>query len=194
MKVLALSPHTDDIELGCGGYLTKLHEQGHEINVLVYSHIYNGVDLIGEWERSMLTGGFKGEVKNYPTREFYSRRSWILQEAVEWGIPDLVLLPSSSDTHQDHRVVHEGGVRAFSKECSVLAYELPWNCRAFKPNYFVELKRKHLSGKLKLLDCFESQRKRPYFDKRFIEGWARTRGQQIKKEFAEAFEVITWID
>ena len=38
--------------------------------------------------------------------------------------PDLVLLPASSDTHQDHNTVYTEGFRAF-KHASILGYELP---------------------------------------------------------------------
>jgi len=36
-KVLALAPHTDDVELGCGGFLSKLKKQGVVIDVVVFS-------------------------------------------------------------------------------------------------------------------------------------------------------------
>jgi LmbE family N-acetylglucosaminyl deacetylase len=108
---------------------------------------------------------------------------------------DLVLIPSKSDIHQDHKVIYEEGVRAFSKHCNVLSYDLPWNCRGFEPNYFVELGPYEMKEKWNMIGCYKSQLelKRPYFDRQFIRGSARMRGQQIGAEFAEAFEVVTWI-
>ena len=32
-KVLALAPHTDDIELGCGGFLSKLNNENPNIEI-----------------------------------------------------------------------------------------------------------------------------------------------------------------
>ena len=199
MKVLALSPHTDDIELGCGGYLTKLHEQGHEIVCIVFSDCFNIWDLPLKEEcfksLSLITG--KVEILHFPVRKF--DRQLVLDNMIiykENFNPDLVLIPSQHDTHQDHKVVYEEGVRAFNRDCNLLSYELSWNCRGFKPNFYVDLQHKHLQGKLKMLSCYKSQIElhRPYFDPELIKGLARSRGLQIKREFAEAFEVITWID
>ena len=35
--VLALAPHTDDIEFGCGGTLARLLEEGAEVHCAVFS-------------------------------------------------------------------------------------------------------------------------------------------------------------
>ena len=193
MRVLALSPHTDDIELGCGGYLTKLHEEGHEIDVVAFSD-GDQEGIYDEHKMSVQTiNACSLREPIFPVRSIGMYRRDILEYLCRLNY-DLVFIPSLSDVHQDHRVIHEEGVRAFSKRCNLLAYELPWNCRCFNPNYFVTLKYKHLHGKLKMLECYKSQKHREYFDMNFIEGLARVRGQQIKTEFAEAFEVITWID
>ena len=37
MKYLLLAPHTDDIELGCGGTVLKLLEEGNEVHWVVFS-------------------------------------------------------------------------------------------------------------------------------------------------------------
>lgn len=199
MKVLALSPHTDDVELGCGGYLTKLHEGGHDISVGVFATKFHGQDLETESFNSLMHVTPQPIYGAFEVRRFSRDRQVALDSMIKLRkqlSPDLVLLPSSSDIHQDHQVIHEEGVRAFSKDCSVLGYEMPWNCRDFCPTFYAELRQKHLTGKWKMLECYRSQIElgRPYFQRRFIDGWARMRGQQIKREFAEAFEVITWID
>jgi LmbE family N-acetylglucosaminyl deacetylase len=198
VKVLALSPHTDDIELGCGGYLSKLHEQGHEIICLVFSDCsseWGHLPLRSECAKSLSYISSKIHIGDYQVRKF--DRQLILDSMIDFRdefSPDLVLMPSEADVHQDHRIVYEEGVRAFSRDCNVLSYELVWNCRGFKPSFYVELQEKHLKEKLDMLSCYKSQIElhRPYFDEELIRGFARTRGLQIKKLFAESFEVITW--
>ena len=37
MKYLLLAPHTDDVELGCGGTVKKLLSQGHDLYWVVFS-------------------------------------------------------------------------------------------------------------------------------------------------------------
>lgn len=198
MKVLALSPHTDDIELGCGGYLSKLHEQGHEIICLVFSDCsseWGHLPLRLECANSLSHISNQINIGDYQVRKF--DRQLVLDTMISFRdeySPDLVLLPSVVDVHQDHRVIYEEGVRAFSRNCNVLSYELAWNCRGFKPTYYVELKEDHILNKLKMLSCYKSQiaLHRPYFDEELIRGFARVRGLQVKKLFAESFEVITW--
>ena len=43
-----------------------------------------------------------------------------------WHKIDLVVLPNSTDVHQDHQVINREGIRAF-KHSSILGYELVWN-------------------------------------------------------------------
>ena len=200
MKVLVLSPHTDDAELGCGGYLTKLHEEGAEIVVAVFSDCSNiwTLPLMEECEISLKHINAGVIIGDYPLRGFHGAREVILSSIVEikTGTPwDLVLCPSSTDIHQDHQVVHQEAVRAFRRDTNLLAYELPWNTRGFNPTYFVELQEKHIQGKLRMLSEYRSQIElnRLYFEHERVRGQARGRGLQIKKEYAEAFEVINWI-
>ncbi len=106
--------------------------------------------------------------------------------------PDLVFLPSSYDTHQDHQTIHNEGFRAF-KNCSILGYEQPWNNATFKTDVFIILSHLDLENKMTALDCYKSQVSRFFFDSDFIYSLAKTRGVQIGEEYAEAFEMIRWI-
>lgn len=195
MRILALSPHTDDIELGCGGYLSRLGEYGHSIYTACFSHVYNGVDLEGEHMNSVKKiGSAASTVYDFKTREFDRQGVLDVMIDLKKGInPEMVLCPSLGDIHQDHKVVAEEAVRAFSKDCTVLSYELTWNCRDFTPNYYVMLKLRHIDHKLEMMRCYESQKDRPYFNEHFIEGLAKVRGQQIRVKLAEAYEIITII-
>src|SRR5881628_1019942 len=37
VRALVLSAHTDDAEIGCGGYLARLLEEGTEVHALIFS-------------------------------------------------------------------------------------------------------------------------------------------------------------
>jgi LmbE family N-acetylglucosaminyl deacetylase len=105
--------------------------------------------------------------------------------------PDTVLIPSSSDLHQDHQVLRNEGLRAF-KDRTLWGYELPWNHITFSAQAFVVLQERHLCAKWKALACYESQLalNRPYFTAEFMNGLARVRGTQVREQFAEAYEVM----
>jgi LmbE family N-acetylglucosaminyl deacetylase len=197
-KVLVLSPHTDDSELGAGGYLAKLAEEGAEITSVTFSTEFHGLDLEEEWMEAVSVAACDWRSFGFRVRQFDKSRQAILETMVRLRdeyAPDLVFIPSKSDVHQDHSVIYAEALRAFSKQCCVLSYELPWNTRKFEPNYFTELSGAHLDLKNWMLKKYKSQLKlnRPYFDPKFTEALARTRGQQIRKEYAEAFEVVNWI-
>ncbi|RLJ00927.1 MAG: PIG-L family deacetylase [Candidatus Aenigmatarchaeota archaeon] len=207
MKILLLSPHTDDVELGAGGMVVKLLEQKHEFKWVVFSICEDAVPprmpkntLKKEFLKSCNLLGIKDyKIFNFKNKLFQEDRQKILDNLViiknEFK-PDLVICPSFSDIHQDHRIIAEECFRCFKKDAAILGYEFPWNCRNFSGNYFSKLEKRHLEKKMEILKCYDSQIKleRNYFSKEFIFGLAKVRGVQCNSEYAEAFEVIRWMD
>ncbi len=203
-RALVLAPHTDDAELGCGGTLARLLEGGTEVHAMVFSTASDSLPedkppdtLKQEFFAAADVLGLDRErcyVYDYTVRRLSYSRQEVLEEMVRVRRsvePDLVLLPSGHDLHQDHKVVHTEGLRAF-KEVTVLGYELPWNHISFDATAFVTLEPRHLEAKWNALQAYKSQFElgRPYFSRSFIEGLARVRGTQVKVEIAEAFEVL----
>jgi LmbE family N-acetylglucosaminyl deacetylase len=141
--------------------------------------------------------GIKGGnlfVLKYPVREFPKRRQDILENMINFNQeiqPDLVMLPSTFDTHQDHQVVMQEGFRAF-KKTTMLGYEIPWNNLTFNTNAFIFLEKRHVDLKINALACYISQLGRNYVTEEFIRSLATTRGAQIGTKYAESFEVIRW--
>lgn len=194
---MALSPHTDDADLGAGGTLARLMEEGHEVWCVAFSAAYKQ-RLVDEFRAASEVLGIERQrvrIRDFRTRFFPEQRQEILQSMIDLGKevkPNLVLGPSSLDTHQDHKVIADEMIRAF-KTTSVLGYELPWNNLSFETRAFVELSEAQMQKKLAALVCYESQQYRTYLNVEFLTGLARTRGTQIQKLYAEAFEVIRWI-
>ena len=109
--------------------------------------------------------------------------------------PDLVIIPSLNDSHQDHKTVAEESLRVFRHNISIISYEEPWNHIKFEPRFFIKLNKKHLDYKINALKKYKTQKKfrRFYFDYELIESLARVRGSHIASKYAEAFEVIKLI-
>lgn len=203
-KILVLAPHTDDAELGCGGTMARFHDEGSEIYVAAFStaraSLPEGADpdmLKKEFLASMKILGLPDEqlfVYDYEVRMLSYHRQEVLEEIVKLNqliSPDLVLIPSGSDLHQDHQVIHNEALRAF-KDVSIWGYELPWNHVTFSTQAFVTLTQAHLDKKWEMMTTYESQfqKQRAYFTKEFMEGLARVRGVQVREPYAEAFEVV----
>jgi LmbE family N-acetylglucosaminyl deacetylase len=131
----------------------------------------------------------------FKVRHFPEYRQQILQTLIDLRTelqPDIILLPSLNDIHQDHQVISNEGLRAFKKS-SILGYEMPWNNIVFETRCFVELQERHLALKIAALNKYASQQHRAYLSADFIRGLAITRGTQFESNYAEAFEVVRWI-
>lgn len=203
-RVLVLCPHTDD-EFGCAGAILRFLEAGCEVHYVAMSRCEESVPkgfpedvLEGECRACASALGIAPEhVEVWPfrVRHFPAFRQEILERLVALRrdfSPDLVLVPSSFDTHQDHHTVYEEGFRAF-KHSSLLGYEMPQNLGSFSHSAFIHLKDHHVSGKIEALGWYKSQLFRPYATPDFIRSLARVRGMQAGADYAEAFELIRLI-
>ncbi len=204
-KILVLGPHTDDGEFGCGGTIARFIEEKRDVYYATFSLAEESVPeglpkdiLLTEVQKSSKVLGIKDEnllIYRYPVRKFAQYRQEILEDLVKLKKdldPDLVLMPSQHDLHQDHYTIAAEGLRAF-KFTSILGYEMPWNNINFETRSFIYLKEKHIDIKLKSVQCYRSQTGRKYANADFIKGLAKTRGVQCGVDFAETFEVIRWI-
>lgn len=206
-KILLLSPHTDDVELGCGGSVAKFIERGDEILWVAFSVAEDSLPegmpkdtLAREFEKVVKDYGLgedQREILEFRVRHMSEYRQEVLDHLVRVRTkfqPDIVIGPSMHDYHQDHQVVANEMVRAFKSSASIICYELPWNNVRFDSQLFVTLEERHIEMKWKALQEYYSQmvNRRGYFEREFIFGMARTHGVQCNNRFAEAFEVIRW--
>jgi len=202
--VLILGPHPDDGEFSSGGTICKMLESGIDIHYAVFSMC----------EKSIPKGFAPGSIKNelfeatnflgikkenlhlfdYEVRVFPQYRQEILEDLIILRAklkPDLVMLPSSTDIHQDHKTIYEEGVRAFKNSC-LLGYEMPWNNFTFNSNLFVTLQERHLSKKIETLKFYKTQEGRSYSSEEYTRSLMKFKAIQIQEELAETFEIIRW--
>ncbi|MBI5526070.1 MAG: PIG-L family deacetylase [Deltaproteobacteria bacterium] len=200
-KVFVLCPHTDD-EFGCAGTIARLVDAGAAVRYLALSRCEESVPagypadiLFRECMAATRALGIAAEyveVGSFKVRHFPRDRQDILEKlhcVSDAYRPDLVLLPSSFDMHQDHRTVFEEGFRAF-KHATLLGYELPQNLISFNNTAFVALSDRYVRKKIAALSRYRSQAHRPYSNEDFVKGLARMRGVQCGAPYAEAFEAI----
>lgn len=204
-KAIVISPHVDDGEMGCGGTMAKLVEEGVTVYYVAFSIAETSVQegfpkdiLATEVKKAARILGISLDhlfVYRYPVRNFPQYRQDILEELVKIRNkinPDLLLMPCQHDIHQDHQVIFQEGLRAFN-HTSILGYEMPWNNLTFNTSAFVNLEAKHIDKKVNALSHYQSQQHRSYMDEDFIRDLSRVRGKQIGVEYAEAFQAIRWM-
>lgn len=201
-RVLLLSPHTDDVELGCAASVSKFLESGYDVITVLGSSCKESLPanlppdtLIREFNNSMKVLGVQDFFfLDLPVRYFPEHRQLILEKLVEYNKkikPTLIMLPCSNDIHQDHSVFHNEGLRAF-KFCKILGYELTWNTQNSVHSCHIKIEQRHLDKKIECMRSYESQKNRPYFSEDFIRSLAKIRGIQAGSELAESFELIKW--
>lgn len=204
-NVYVLAPHTDDGELGAGGTIAKLIELGANIFYFAFStaadsvpegfpkdilktEVLNATKKLGIPSKNVI-------IYDYQVRKLNYSRQEILEDLMSHRkklTPDLVLMPSLNDIHQDHATIAQEGLRAF-KGCTILGYELIWNNLTFNTTSFVTLDEKHIQIKCDALKEYKSQAKRNYLSEDFIFSLAKSRGVQIGTQYAESFEVVRMV-
>jgi LmbE family N-acetylglucosaminyl deacetylase len=199
LKVIAIAPHIDDVELGAGATIHHLNKNnqvyyvGLSLPPLVDSHT-----LLEEFHESSRILGLDPErviLRNFNPRNLFDARGDILQLFFDLNKdlkPDLVLIPNSQDIHQSHEVVFAEARRAF-KYITVLGYELPWNSLDFSMDVFITVDREDVEAKVAAVNAYRTQKNRMFFSNDIVGDLARVRGKQIGREYAECFELTRLI-
>lgn len=204
-RVLVLGPHTDDGEWGAGASIARWIRLGHQVWYAAFSAAEESVrpDFSPDVLRTEILDASSElrippenlRVLHHKVRYFPRDRQDILEEMIRLRReinPTLVVLPSSYDTHQDHKVISEEGFRAF-KRSSILGYEIPWNNRKIDLTYFQEIDEIDLNSKVRAIAAYKSQVFRNPQYEEFIRSLATQRGFQVGCRYAEAYEVIRWV-
>jgi LmbE family N-acetylglucosaminyl deacetylase len=161
MRVLAVAPHPDDIEIGCAGALIKLAKAGHEITLAIMTKGEAGGDpALRQREQETAAKLYKAKqiywLGFHDTRVPLSKESIDALDRVMREVkPDLVFAPWGEDTHQDHRATSAQVRSATRYTKNVLFYEVP-STIDFLPDVYVDI-TKELPSKFKALKAHKSQ-------------------------------------
>ncbi|MFN2513880.1 MAG: PIG-L deacetylase family protein [Pyrinomonadaceae bacterium] len=199
LRVIAIAPHIDDVELGAGATIHHLHRNnevyyvGLSLPPLIDSHTF----MEEFQESSRILGLDKDRIilRNFNPRNLFDARGDILQLFYDLNKdlkPDLVLIPNSQDIHQSHEVVFAESRRAF-KYTTILGYELPWNSLDFSMDVFITVDREDVEAKVAAINAYRTQKNRIFFENDIVGDLARVRGKQIGREYAECFELTRLI-
>ena len=216
-KILILSPHADDEILGCGGFISKYSKLKYLINVLVLTNANKGApEIFSEKEIETIRNEAIIANKSIGTKKLFFedlpalnlnnyplfKISNILNKYISKINPEVVLIPSSNDLHEDHKIIFKAAkvsLRPNKKNDvkKILSYEVlsetEWNEdeKSFNPNYFVSLKKSDITNKVNAFLKYKSQVKKfPHpRSKQTIINLSKIRGSQSFMEYAEAFRV-----
>lgn len=203
--MLILSPHLDDEVYGCSSFLK---EKGLKVFYFTTLHpLCPNDENIRDNKKLVTSLGFKALYSKWGdmTNELEAIGLDIIINSLESLInehkPDTVLIPAPS-YNQDHRIVYDASLTALRPHFSnhfvkkILVYEQPETFgtmrepEPIRPTYFREL---DITFKLAMMEIYKSMN-RSHRSFEHIEAIARLRGMQSNMDYAEAFEVLRWID
>jgi len=201
---LIISPHVDDEVLGCGGILNNHHfilHCGLAENQLHGKEFISRDFRINEFKKIEASAGCSSQLLDHPVNN-YSCNSLIedFEQVINKIKPDKIYL-SNPSYNQDHKAAYDAALIAlrphdinfFVKK--VLVYEQPqdfWHSgrSAFSPTYFVPI---DIVKKINLYEKMNSQ-VRGHRSIEHLKTIAKLRGMQCNHDYAEAFEVLRWVE
>ena len=194
--VLCLGAHSDDIEIGCGGtllYLERTFPQPRFHWVVFSAPETRGLEAAKAAE--LFTGGCDKEIVLKDYRDGFLPYSGgevknFFEDMKSQVNPDLIFTHWCGDAHQDHRLLSELTWNTF-RDHLILEYEIPkYDGDVGRPNLFVPLEAPLYNQKVDyLLESFQSQRAKRWFDRETFLGLMRIRGMESNSRsgYAEAF-------
>jgi LmbE family N-acetylglucosaminyl deacetylase len=196
LNILCLGAHSDDIEIGCGGTILRLIEQypASTFHWVVFSAV--GVrkaeaqraaeSFAGSRLERLLLKDFRDGFMPYVGSDVKA----VFEELKQTVSPDLILTHNRRDAHQDHRLLSELTWNTFRNHF-ILEYEIPkYDGDLGQPSVFMPLEPDVCQTKVRyLMDAFESQRNKSWFEESTFQSLMRLRGMECNSPsgFAEAF-------
>lgn len=195
-RMLVIGAHPDDVEIGIGGTIHRRAEAGWDVTVLTLSHGACGGDpdrRRREAAEAARVMGARLVIEDLPDGSIVDNSSTIqtIERTVHRVQPDVVLVHSDRDTHQDHRAVHRATLVAARRVPRVACYQSPSATVNYRPNRFVELRDRDVESKLAAIDAHRSQASsRWYLEEELLRSTARYWGRFCQSRYAEPLEVI----
>lgn len=221
MKVLVISPHPDDETLGCGGTILKHIKNSDSVVWVIVTSVFvdhgfspERVESRGiEIEKVSKTYGFSNTYQlGFPTTclSEIGERKIIdsLIDVFKKEEPEIIYLPNRSDAHSDHFMVFKAAMacsksfrtpslkRILMYEClSETEFAPALSEKTFVPNYFVDITNffEHKTDIMKIFSSELGCHPFPRSEKN-LEALATLRGAQVGVYYAEAFQLLKYID
>lgn len=206
MNILAVGAHPDDIELGCFGTLLEKKRKGWGVTAVALapgaygSHTWKEIEATWRRARDLLRAGKGGGdyvLGKFPIGKL--QHDWdtvgFVDRLIDEYDANVVITHHHGESHQDHTATQRIAASASRRrvdalwlwESSIYTHR---NVFPFRPQLYVPISRASFEGKMEALQS--------YLDAKLLEPQeveahrhlAEYRGAELRREFAEAFEVV----
>ena len=195
-RVIAFGAHPDDLEVGAGGLLSRLANEGAEVTLAVISVPNKVPERLAEAQEGARILGAKlfvlyterpCRVEDIPMHELVGRFDTLVADFR----PDLVITHSHHDLHWDHGLVNRATVSSLRRTpCDLLAFlsspEMNAQTRSFG-QCFADISG-FIDTKIGAISCHKSQLGK--LDVESSRDLARAMGRISGFAYAEAYEVL----
>lgn len=196
LEVLCLGAHSDDIEIGCGGTILHLAE---EFPCCRFHWVVFSAKGVRETEARRAAELFAGSRLKGPLCKTFqdgflpyvgSDVKAFFEMELKRISPNLIFTHNGKDAHQDHRIISDLTRNTF-RDHLILEYEIPKYDGDFgQPSVYVPLTLDECEKKVRfIMESFQSQRSKPWFEERTFMALMRLRGMECNAPscHAEAF-------
>jgi len=196
-SLLFLGAHPDDIELGCGAFISDMVGKA-DIHCMIFSDNQKNPELlhlVGEHYDSMHQLGLTDdqiELGQFETRRFPDFRQEILEKMLALRRqcqPEIVFVHTSQDIHQDHQTVTQEATRAF-RGTTVLGFDVLRSSYGFFPHFLAEVSERAVENKIAALNKYDTYSNRYYFSPDIMRATAIRHGALAERPYAEGFDII----
>ena len=199
--VVAIGAHPDDLEIGIGGTLAKLQQNGAHVVMCVASipkdyevrieEAKRGAEILGCELKLLMDGGPK-RIEDIKTCELVGLLDGLVREYQ----PAAVLTHSKADFHNDHLLIYNACLPTQRLAYFDFFSYHPTNCRpvpiAFHPTAYVDVSET-IDAKMHAITAHASQFGGRGLDTEMYREFAHVQGRMIGVPYAEGLDVIRMV-
>jgi len=197
-KVLCLSPHPDDVELGLCGTIIKHSETHFDMLTLSGGGDYEGTKISAR-EAELNHAWITTNVNNIsitidPSLKPKNNTEDFLINKIETSYINghqAIFVPTYIDAHFEHRITNRlAAALTRCKNISIIEYRTPSTLNEWSPNMFIDITNTY-KRKIDMLSMFKSQLNKEYFKSEILNAF-HTDFQSFKKgnKYVEQFKII----
>jgi N-acetylglucosamine malate deacetylase 1 len=203
-NILVVAAHCDDLELGCGGTIAKLSEEGHKIicYVMTNSEWKNENNEVLRKKEDAFKGAKKAaEILGYEliigeedAHDILVRDTLVLKlfDVINRNKIDTIFTHWHDDYHIPHWRINQLVLNCCKKTPRVLGYSVNWYLgrTPFAPNFFISISETQWNKRIEALKCYTDEYKRVGKNwVQYLDNLTQCYGQQIGTHRAEGFHI-----
>lgn len=218
--ILAIWPHPDDVEVGCGGVLAQSAQKGKRS--VIVDLCPSQLSTHGDCETRLQEAVCAAEILWVVHRENLQLQDGTVQDDKDTRLllakqirtrkPEIVMMPWKTDRHPDHEIaatlVKNAVFYAWLQKMDIdgLSPHKPrllvhYMIRGeFEPDFIVQLDEASFKAKMQAFRCYASQKKTNEWWLEYLEARHVVHGNRIGCRYGEWFKLyshavgVTWFD